>query len=600
MMSEKNCEQKRMHFFHMAQSVYRMCWKANPPYFIFNHAAIVSLGLVSAGTVVATQLFFDSVYGASVGANGIKSVIFLFLLFIITNLLSDVLDSVMNYSYNVQYMRILGYMKQEINMKSGEIDPIRYEDPKCLDNMEKCEQGAACAMSFYVTMSLLAVFYIPYFIFMACYLHHLKPALVLCLVFTFIPALVSHIFRSSVFSELEDKSAPLRRKSNAYYEACCGKDYVKETRITGSFQYFRQLLTETIRTQNNEIWKAKKRNSTIDLVLKTVSLVGYGGVLSLLIRYLLAGDISVGAFGAVFASVGTLFTTMEQMICTHLGGLSDNFGQICNFISFLEIPIGEKKEFEIDKKQPIVAEKVNFYYPNTKEPALKNINLTIQPGEILAIVGENGAGKTTLARLLIGLYQPTEGKIRIGETDLREVSYQARFRNVSGVFQRYQRYSLSLRDNIRISDFEHGNDEKIHRISMENHIEYSNKAMYREGLDTMLSREFDGVELSGGQWQRIAIARGFYRDSEIMVLDEPTASIDPIEENIIYEKFAEVARGKTAIIITHRMASAKMASKIVVMQGGKIVEIGNHQELMQRKGVYEAMYTAQRKWYQTT
>lgn len=595
----KNKEKERIGFCHMARRIYHMCWKANPPYYIFNQSAILSYGLINAGTVVATQLFFDSVYGASTGANGIKSVIFLFLLYIASNLLSDVLDSVMNYSYNVQFMRILGYMKREINLKSAQIDPIRYEDPKCLDDMEKCGQGAVCAMSFYVTTSLLMMFYVPYFAFMALYLHHLKPALVLCLVFAFIPVMVSHVLRSSVFSELEDRAAPLRRKCSAYYEACCGKEYGKETRTTGAFRYFKQLLEDAVRSLNDETWKAKKRSTAIDMVLKSISLAGYGGVLFLLIRYMLAGEITVGAFGAVFASIGTLFSAMEQMICAHLGGLSDNFGQIRNFIRFLEIPTGGKKELEIDKEQPIVAEEVSFCYPNVKEPSLQGINLTIQPGEILAIVGENGAGKTTLARLLVGLYQATAGSIRIGETDLDEVSYHTRFRNVSGIFQRYQRYALTLRDNIRISDFGHGDEGKIPKLISENHIECNDETIYPEGLDTMLSREFDGVELSGGQWQRIAIARGFYRDSKIMILDEPTASIDPIEESAIYEKFAEAARGKTAIIITHRLASAKMADRIIVMQGGRIVETGNHQELMRKKGVYEAMYTAQAKWYQT-
>ncbi len=593
-------EKGRIGFCHMARSIYQMCWKANPPYCIFNQSAILSYGIANAGTVVATQLFFDAVYGASVGTDQIRSVIILFLLYIAANLLSDVLDSVMNYSYNVQFMRVLGYMKREICRKSAQIDPIRYEDPKCLDDMEKCGQGAACAMSFYVTTSLLVLFYVPYFAFMALYLHHLKPALVLCLVFAFVPVMSSHVLRSSVFSELEDRAAPLRRKCSAYYEACCGKGYGKETRTTGAFRYFRQLLEEAIHSLNGEVWKAKKRGTAINMALKSISLAGYGGVLYLLIRYLLAGEITVGAFGAVFASIGTLFSAMEQMICAHLGGLSDNFGQIRNFIRFLEVPTGGKEDLEIDRKQPIVAEGVCFRYPNASGPSLQGIDLTVHVGEVLAIVGENGAGKTTLARLLVGLYQATAGSVRIGETDLSGASYRARFRNVSGVFQRYQRYALTLRDNIRISDFEHGDDGKMPGLLSENHIEYNDKAAYPQGLDTMLSREFDGVDLSGGQWQRIAIARGFYRDSEIIVLDEPTASIDPIEESAIYEKFAEAARGKTAIIITHRLASAKMADRIIVMQqGGRIVESGNHQELMRKKGIYEAMYTAQAKWYRT-
>ena len=169
---------------------------------------------------------------------------------------------------------------------------------------------------------------------------------------------------------------------------------------------------------------------------------------------------------------------------------------------------------------------------------------------------------------------------------------------MSGVFQKYQRYALTLRENVRIAAFGSGrSDGMIEKLLGENHIDSRNRHVFPEGLDTVLSREFDGTELSGGLWQRIAIARGFYRDSDIIVLDEPTAAIDPLEESAIYRKFVEIAENKTAVIVTHRLGSAKIAERIIVMQGGKIVETGSHDELMGQGGVYAAMFRAQAKWY---
>ena len=151
---------------------------------------------------------------------------------------------------------------------------------------------------------------------------------------------------------------------------------------------------------------------------------------------------------------------------------------------------------------------------------------------------------------------------------------------------------LNLR---QIADFE--SDENVEQTLAENHIDHTDKDTFPEGLDTMLSREFDGVDLSGGEWQRVAIARGFYRESDIIVLDEPTAAIDPIEESAIYKKFVEVARDKTAVIVTHRMGSAKIAERIVVMKGGEIAEVGTHDELAGSGGLYAQMYAAQAGWY---
>jgi ATP-binding cassette subfamily B protein len=249
----------------------------------------------------------------------------------------------------------------------------------------------------------------------------------------------------------------------------------------------------------------------------------------------------------------------------------------------------------ISKKEGITLEGAGFRYLGAEADSLKNITLKIKPGETIAIVGENGAGKTTLVKLLTGLYKPTAGSVKIGETDTNAASYRSLFENVSGVFQKYQRYALTLKENVQIADFE--SDGNVEQILEENHIDPGDKDTFPDGLETMLSREFDGVDLSGGEWQRVAIARGFYRDSDLIVLDEPTAAIDPIEESAIYKKFVEIAKEKTAVIVTHRMGSAKIAERIVVMREGEIAEVGTHDELVQKGGLYAGMYSAQAGWY---
>jgi len=226
--------------------------------------------------------------------------------------------------------------------------------------------------------------------------------------------------------------------------------------------------------------------------------------------------------------------------------------------------------------------------------------LQVKAGETIAIVGENGAGKTTLVKLMTGIYLPAEGDVKIGGIDTSKISPQFLYSGISGVFQKYQRYKITLEENITISSMEYKENEKL-KVDLERAISKSDliidEEKFPKGYETMLSREFDGVDLSGGQWQRIAIARGFYRGHNMIVLDEPTAAIDPVEETKIYRKFAEMSKGKTSIIVTHRLGSAKIANRIIVMDNGKISEIGTHEELMEKKGKYAQMYEAQSKWY---
>jgi len=374
-----------------------------------------------------------------------------------------------------------------------------------------------------------------------------------------------------------------------------GKAFFKETRNLGSFKYLKSLIEASIDSLNNAVWSANKRTSLIDFLCNTLSLIGYGGILFLLVKYLLDGEISVGAFAAVYASIGKLFSQMEETIRGRIGGIANGLGQIRNFLRFLDIPSDNRSTQSVNKKEGITVANVSFRYPNADMDSIKNINLTIKPGETIAIVGENEAGKTTLVKLLTGLYKATDGIVKIGDTDVAAINYRSLFDSISGVFQKYQRYALTLRENVQISDFSDiCETNKIEKTLAENHID---KNTFPNGLETMLSREFDGVDLSGGQWQRIAIARGFYRNSDIIVLDEPTAAIDPIEESAIYKKFVEVARDKTAIIVTHRMGSAKIAERIVVMKNGEIIEIGSHDELMCKSGVYADMYNSQAIWY---
>lgn len=219
----------------------------------------------------------------------------------------------------------------------------------------------------------------------------------------------------------------------------------------------------------------------------------------------------------------------------------------------------------------------------------------------MALVGENGSGKSTLIRLITGLYLPQSGMVMHNNKSTMEFTPKSLFTGISGVFQKYQRYQLSLCNNIIISDIyaESNYKENINSATVKAGIE-PNADIFPDGYGTILSREFDGVDLSGGQWQRVAIARGFYRQHDLIVLDEPTAAIDPVEETKIYKRFAEIAKNNTAVVVTHRLGSIKFADRIIVMQKVRIVGVGSHEELLSICPLYIKMWESQSQYYTAT
>lgn len=438
------------------------------------------------------------------------------------------------------------------------------------------------------------VYYTVYYIFMGFYLYSLSPRLILTISIAFIPVLITQFLRIKIKAKFEDEAAPIRREVDYYQEVITSREYFKETRLLGAYTFFQERLLSSLKRLNKAQWKMFRKSSLIEIIISAVNIIGYVVMLYMLVMALLTGEISAGAFAAVFASIGFFFWMMSRMINDHLGGMMSNLGMANNFIRFMELPERDGESFVSDGSG-IIAQNVHFTYPHAKSSSVDDVSLEIEAGETVAIVGENGAGKTTLVRLLMGIYAPSFGFVKLNGMNTSSTHPSCLYENISGVFQKFQRYQMTLAENIRISKID--NTDAIDVVAQSAGINLTDTS-FPHGSQTMLSRDFGGVELSGGQWQRVAIARGLYRLHDIIVLDEPTAAIDPIEESRIYQKFIDISKGKTAIIVTHRLGSARIADRIVVMAGGKIVETGTHDELITKNNLYSKMYNAQAEWYE--
>lgn len=546
--------------------------------------------------IIATHNLFDAITEASGGRLGFWEVVAPLGVLASITVAQQVLSGAESFLSDEVSYKNMGKFMAEFQQKLSRLPAKNFEDASFLDDVNKAKECLE-----YESLGRLAViclkiytYYAVFFISVGAYLFFLSPMLPLVILAAFVPAVMGQIAQVKVFSELEDENAPLRRQCEYFQKTIADREFYKETRILGGFRYFRRLFTDTLLLITEKTWKTERKAAMLRLLLNIVSFAGLGASIFMLFNATMSGDISVGAFAAVFASLSQIFSMMEEIVSSHLSEASEYLGQVANYYCLMDMEEVGGEMTTPDFTKGIVASGVSFTYPGRNVSAIRKITITIKHGETIAIVGENGAGKSTLVRLLIGLYTPDEGVLEIGGLDSRITHPSAIYGDISGVFQHYQRYKMTLAENVAISDTNNPpNPDNINAALVKSEFNEDSA-----NLGTMLSPEFDGIDLSGGQWQRLAIARGLYRTSNFIVLDEPTAAIDPFEEERIYNQFKRLSRDKCAIVVTHRLGSAKLADRIVVMEDGEIADIGTHSELVNRKGKYADMWEAQAAWYE--
>ena len=588
-------ERPKVSLFKVISFGLKLSIKVFPVFFIAINIVAILHGISHGFSTFITQQFYDSVTDALTQSDNISRVYIMVAALGLTFIAKEVLNGVHNFMHDISFSKMHGEMSKIIHDKMASIDPICLEDTKLHDDIDKAQEGAGTIFFIIGIGMTIFTFYLPYFVFMGVYFHYLKPQFIIAMALVFVPVLLGQLVRTGIIAKFEDKAAPIRREYDYYGKTISDREYFKETRVLGAYSFFLARFYKNLKKLNIAELKANRKTSLLEFCMSLLSAGGYVGILYMLVTALLAGEITVGAFAAVFGSIGMLFNIMEEVINRHIGNIASSMGKAHNFIRFMELPDRLGHDAKPSYEKGIVAENISFTYPQAEQKSVDGISIEIKAGETIAIVGENGAGKTTLVRLLMGIYTPTEGTVSLCGMDTATTNNKSLFGSQSGVFQRFQRYQMTLEENVQISDITSGGE--IEAAAVQAGVEI-NGPSFPDGGQTMLSREFEGVDLSGGEWQRVAIARGLYRSHNIVVLDEPTAAIDPIEESRIYNQFIEISKGKTAIIVTHRLGSTKIADRLVVMDKGKINDMGTHAELMKRKGLYAEMFISQAGWYE--
>ncbi|MFA6935386.1 MAG: ABC transporter ATP-binding protein [Sphaerochaetaceae bacterium] len=415
-----------------------------------------------------------------------------------------------------------------------------------------------------------------------------SPWFILFLPLALLPAFIEGFQESKLIKKDLMMIAQCRKEESEYEKSLFDESASKETRACGLTGLLLQKWGLS-REKRYETEKAHNRmRSRIKLLLMPLQVLGSSAGILLGILLLAKGRIDFASFTACVTAFSSIVASYRQVL-----QMSVNQRQylimLKPFLDYWNLEERKQDLQDCEISSAVTIQDVSFSYPGQCSFALRNINLEIPKGLIMAIVGANGSGKTTLAQIALGLFQPTAGAVFFGQHCASDLGERNIHRNQSIVSQDYCKYRLSVEDNIRLGDIR--SDKPIEEADIQQML-----GIYI-AKETLLGKQLGGTDLSQGQWQRLSCARGFYKDADFMVLDEPTSSIDPFEEKRLLDRFSQALKGRTGIIITHRLAMARLADRIVVLQEGQMVECGTHEELLSQKGLYSRMWTNQAGLY---
>jgi ATP-binding cassette subfamily B protein len=398
------------------------------------------------------------------------------------------------------------------------------------------------------------------------------------------------------------RQTPAKRQMDYLRQVAGSREGAKEVKLFGLNKFF----TERFQTLANQIYREDVALSRSKLVLGgllgVIGTLGYYGAYVYVIWRTIHGAYNIGEFTFLAAAIQQASSNLQQVFST-VSGIADQALFLTDLIAFFDMKPTVMSKPD-GKLMPNVIERgfefrnVSFAYPGTERRVLKNFNFTLSPGERIALIGENGQGKTTVVKLITRLYDPTEGQILLDGVDLREYSLEDLHRNIGVIFQDFMRFEMTARENIAVGRIDWPNRQTDIELAAHKSLADTVVKKLSNGYDQMLGRRFEGgVELSGGEWQKMALARAYLRDAQMLILDEPTAALDARSELEVFERFAELTEGKMALLISHRFSTVRMADRIVVLSGGRLIEEGNHQQLMALGGLYAEMFEMQAASY---
>lgn len=508
-----------------------------------------------------------------------------------TSLLDSLLGELFSNSTSVKIME-----------HAATLDLEQFEDTTFYDKLERARQQTI-GRTILLSQVLSQVQDLITMGFLATGLAVFNPWLLLLLFLAVLPSFLGESYFNDKNYTLSRRQTPQRRELDYYRYIGASDETAKEVKLFNLSGF----IIDRFRSVSGKFYADNKqlaiRRSAWGLLFSILGTLGYYGAYVFIISKTVQGTITIGTLTFLAGSFRQLRGLLDSVL-SRFTAVSQEAIYLKDFFDFFDIrpsikPSESGRPFPVKIKEGFRFDNVGFRYANAERWAIRRLNVTLHAGEKLALVGENGAGKTTLVKLLARLYDPTEGRILLDGYDLREYDLWELRKNVGVIFQDYIRYQFTVTQNIAVGNIEE-------KENMERIVDASRKSLadlliqrlpgkYEQALGKRFNQ---GVELSGGEWQKIALARAYMKESQLLILDEPTSALDARAEYEVFQRFAELTKGKTAVLISHRFSTVRMADRILVLDKGEVLETGRHEDLLKQNGRYAELFHLQAKGYQ--
>ncbi len=489
----------------------------------------------------------------------------------------------------------------KIMSHAATLDLDQFEDSTFYDKLERARVQAAgrtvlltqvlTQLQDMITMSFLGVGLILF-----------NPWFTFILLFSTVPSFIGEYYFNTKTYSLA-RSQMHRRRELEYLSYVGASDQTaKEVRVFHLSKFFIERFKKIFKGVYSDTKKLAIKRAIWGVALTMLGTIGYYTAFIFIIKQVIAGLLTIGSLTFLLGSIRQLGSSLQNVI-KRFSTVSQGALYLKDFFDFFEL----KPKMKVPKnplpfpkpiQQGFTFENVGYKYINTTRWANRNLNFTLRANEKLALVGENGAGKSTLVKLLVRLYDPTEGRILLDGHDLREYDLNELRMEVGVIFQDFLRYQMTTNENIAVGNISEINNQDLIIKSARQSLAHAVIERLPQKYEQVLGRHFSqGVELSGGEWQKVALARAYMRDSQLMILDEPTAALDARSEYEVFQRFSELTENKSAILISHRFSTVRMANRILVLDKGEILEIGSHEELLEMGGQYAELFQLQAMGY---
>jgi ATP-binding cassette, subfamily B, bacterial len=518
------------------------------------------------------------------------------------NVLSGLLTRGVDYSDSLLADRYTDFVSVRVMRQAAALDLTTYEDPVFYDRLERARVQATDRLAMIQQMGRLFQQTLTTLIWTSILLWY-SPWLVLLLALGVLPTFLGETHFAFLGYAKNFRQTPAKREMDYLRQVAGSREGAKELKLFNLSAYLTNRFTRLSHKIYEENVALSRKKLQAGGMLGVIATLGYYGAYAFVIWRAVTGSYNdIGEFYYLTNAIIQASSNLQQVFST-ASGIADQALFLTDLLAFFEmkptvtanpdgalIPRPIRRGFEFRN--------VSFAYPGTTRRVLSNFNFTLAPGERIALIGENGQGKTTVVKLITRLYDPTEGQILLDGIDLREYKLEDLHHEIGVIFQDFMRYEMTARENISVGRVESEHSQTEIESAAHKSLAESVIAKLPGGYDQMLGRRFEsGVELSGGEWQRVALARAYLRDAQLLVLDEPTAALDARSELEVFERFAELTTGKMALLISHRFSTVRMADRIVVLEGGRLVEEGTHPQLIALGGRYASMFEMQAASY---